>query len=567
MAPTTASVPSDAFERTDGSTVLLFERPQTSMRRLQMDDTKLADTADEVPHSAPAPWTSRPDIAAEVEELRQKYSGPDVAVAEALCDAHPAEDTAFVCVDDSFAPYRLTYGELSERSRRLATYLSELGVGRASRVGVLMEKTRQLPIVLVALWRLGAVEVPLFTAFAGPAIAVRVNGAEAALIVADADQQHKLDGIDIPVLGTGAELDREIDAHDPLDTVEAVGGDGLFLQLYTSGTTGSPKAVGVPGRAIGAFIAYMRYGLDVSDDDVFWNAADPGWAYGLYYGIVGPLAIGRANILFAGRFSPEITSRLVKELGVTNLAAAPTVYRALKKDGVRADPALRVASSAGEPLTSDVVEWAPDALGVTVRDHWGQTEQGMAICNPWDERLLTEVAPNSMGQALPGFTAGTVGTSIALSVPDSPLMWFTGYVGDPERTKERFTAAGDWYFTGDVGRTEGADFFFASRDDDVILAAGYRIAPFDIESVLVTDEAVVEAAVVGRPDEIRGEVIEAFVVISQEVSKDELEDRLQQAVRGTYGAHAYPRRVHVVDELPKTPSGKVQRFVLRDLEV
>ena len=531
-----------------------------------MDDTT-AGNAEESRQTATAPWQSHPEIAAEVENLKETYSSAALSVADVLCDAHPADDTAFICVDDRFEPQRLTYGELSDRSRRLARHLQELGVGRESRVGVLMEKTVQLPIVLVALWRLGAIEVPLFTAFAGPAIAVRVNGAEASLIVADVDQQVKLDGIDIPVLSTGDELDRAIDAHEPIDTAEAVGGDGLFLQLYTSGTSGSPKAVGVPGRAIGAFIAYMRYGLDVTDKDVFWNAADPGWAYGLYYGIVGPLAVGKPNILFAGRFSPEATGRLFKELAVTNLAAAPTVYRALKKDGVRANPSLRVASSAGEPLTSDVVDWAPDALGVTVRDHWGQTEQGMAICNPWDERLISDAAPNSMGQALPGFVAGTVGNSIALSVTDSPLMWFTGYVGDPEKTKERFTEDGDWYFTGDVGRCDGTNFFFASRDDDVILAAGYRISPFDIESILVTDDAIVEAAVVGRPDEIRGEVIEAFVVVDREESAEELVNRLQQAVRETYGAHAYPRRVHVVDELPKTPSGKVQRFVLRDMEL
>lgn len=532
-----------------------------------MDDMKTADNAEESRQTATAPWESHQDIVAEVERLKEKYSSEDLSVAEALCDAHPAEDTAFICVDERFEPYHLTYGELSARSRRLASHLKELGVGRESRVGVLMEKTAQLPIVQVALWRLGAVEVPLFTAFAGPAIATRVNGAEAALIVADADQQTKLGSIGIPVLSTGDELDRAIDAHDPIDTAEAVGGDGLFLQLYTSGTTGSPKAVGVPGRAIGAFIAYMRYGLDVTDDDVFWNAADPGWAYGLYYGIVGPLAIGKPNILFAGRFSPESTGRLFNDLKVTNLAAAPTVYRALKKDGVTAEPPLRVASSAGEPLTSDVVEWAPEALGVIVRDHWGQTEQGMAICNPWDERLISDVVPNSMGQALPGFVAGLVGTSIALSVTASPLMWFTGYVGDSEKTKERFTEDGEWYYTGDVGRLDGPNFFFGSRDDDLILAAGYRISPFDIESILVTDEAIVEAAVVGRPDEIRGEAIEAFVVVDREVPKEEFVKRLQQAVRETYGAHAYPRRVHVVDELPKTPSGKVQRFVLREREV
>ncbi|GAA0035018.1 AMP-binding protein [Brevibacterium metallidurans] len=540
--------------------------------------------AAKIAEAAPAPWTNHADIVAEVDDLRRRFSAPELSLAEVLCDAHPAADTAFICVDESFEPYRLSYGELADRSRRLASLLRDRGIGRGSRVGVLMAKTRQLPVVLVALWRLGAVEVPLFTAFAGPAIATRVNGAGAGLIVADESQQPKLTGIDVPVLGTGPGLDLEIDAQEPIEVAEAVGGDGLFLQLYTSGTTGTPKAVGVSGSALAAFVAYMRYGLGVTDDDVFWNAADPGWAYGLYYGIVGPLAIGRPNVLFAGNFTAESTARLLDALQVTNLAAAPTVYRALKKSGVMPQRPLRAASSAGEPLTADVVDWAPEALGVVVRDHWGQTEQGMAIGNAWDERLRTEVAPRSMGQALPGFVVGTVDESIALSVDESPLMWFSGYVDAPEQTRERFTPDGDWYLTGDVGRADGADFFFASRDDDVILAAGYRIAPFDIESILVADAAVIEAAVVGRPDEIRGEVIEAFVVIDEAAEEragrvaeegaagegaagEDLQSRLQAAVRSMYGAHAYPRRVHVVAELPKTPSGKVQRFVLRDMEV
>lgn len=532
-----------------------------------MNEAMTTGQVDEDVAVAPAPWQDHPDIVAEVEELRRRFAGADLCLAEVLCDSRPAADTAFVCVDERLDPYRLTFGELADRSKRLAALLRELGVGRGSRVGVLMEKTRQLPIVLMALWRLGAVEVPLFTAFAGPAIATRVTGADAVLIVADAAQQPKLEGIDVPVLGTGADLDRAIAAREPLDSAEAIGGDGLFLQLYTSGTTGTPKAVGVPGSALAAFVAYMRYGLGVTEADVFWNAADPGWAYDLYYGIVGPLAIGVPNILFAGGFDPATTGRLLDELQVSNLAAAPTIYRALKKTGITAAAPLRAASSAGEPLTADVVDWAPGALGVTVRDHWGQTEQGMAIGNAWDERLRSTVADRSMGQALPGFVAGTTGGSITLSVEDSPLMWFTGYVDAPRQTAERFTPDRRWYFTGDMGRAEGPDFFFASRDDDIILAAGYRIAPFDIESILVTDDAVVEAAVVGRPDEVRGEVIEAFVVLGESADADDLVARLQNAVRTTYGAHAYPRRVHIVDELPKTPSGKIQRFVLRDLDV
>lgn len=515
--------------------------------------------------TAPARWREDPEIVADVHALADRYRSDDLDIPQVLCDAHPAEAIAFVCVAADGAIRRLTYGDLGDRSKRLARALQARGVRQGDRIGVLMAKTERLPVVLLALWRLGAVHVPLFTAFAGPAIAQRVRGAAAVLVVADGDQRDKLRGLDVPVLDADADLESLIADHPPLAGRVTVGGAGLFIQLYTSGTTGTPKAVGVPGFAIGAFLSYFRYGLDVRADDVFWNAADPGWAYGLYYAIVAPMAAGSSNILLAGAFAPEALARTIDELRVTNLAASPTVYRALKKSGATPTRPLRALSSAGEPLTPDVVAWAPEALGADIRDQWGQTEQGMAIANAWHPSLRRPVAPGSMGQALPGFVGGMRGASIALSVTDSPLMWFRGYVDAPEQTRERFTADARWYLTGDVGRISDGDFFFSSRDDDVILAAGYRIAPFDIESILASQPAVAEVAVVGRPDEIRGEVVEAFVVLSEVEDPERVTSRLQTAVREHYGAHAYPRRVHVVRRLPRTPSGKVQRFILRSL--
>ena len=509
-----------------------------------------------------APWRDLPEVAQRVASLARRFSA-DVCLGDILCDDHPRGDTAFTVIDEDVQITELSYGELSDESRRLATALRARGIERGTRVGVLMGKSRQLPIVLLALWRLGAVEVPLFTAFAGPAIAQRVRGAGAQLIIADPDQLPKLDGLVIDRLATGAPVAEMIAAGNPLAESVHIGPDELFLQLYTSGTTGTPKGVGVPAFAIAAFIAYAEYGLAIDQDDVFWNAADPGWAYGLYYGIVAPLAVGASNILLAGAFSAERTTAVMEKMGVTNFAAAPTVYRAMKKEGTQLTTRLSKASSAGEPLTPDVVQWAPVALGTEVRDHWGQTELGMAITNSWHPALQRAVARGSMGQALPGFAAGTREGSIVLSPAESPLMWFRGYVDAPQQTQERYSENGAWYLTGDAGRAEGDDFFFASRDDDLIIAAGYRIAPFDIESILVTEPDVAEAAVVGRPDEIRGEAIEAFVVLTTAANTESLTERLQTAVRGQYGAHGVPRRVHVVDTLPKTPSGKVQRFILR----
>ncbi|WP_417503748.1 AMP-binding protein [Microbacterium sp.] len=531
-------------------------------------ETVQGGVADEIVDQAGQPWRARADVVEDVAALERVFASPALNVADVLCDAHPGDAVAFTLVDADAEVTPMTYAELATASRRLSVGLSARGIGRGDRVAVLMGKRRELPIALLAIWRLGAVHVPLFTAFASPAIEMRVRDSNAKLIITEHGQHAKVEGLGIETLLAGEEFDQLLESEEGAESNVAVGGDGLIVQLYTSGTTGTPKAVGVPGRAIGAFVAYMRYGLDVGDDDTFWNAADPGWAYGLYYGIIGPLAIGKSNVLLAAGFSPELTATVIEKAGVTNFAAAPTVYRALKAGGLQLGTTrLRRASSAGEPLTPDVTGWAPDALGVTVRDHYGQTEHGMVIVNAWHPQLSRDVRSGSMGQVLPGFAAGTKGTEIVLATTGSPLLWFDGYLNAEKKTRERYTPDRQWYRTGDVGRHDGEDFFFASRDDDVILAAGYRIGPFDVESIIVQHPDVAEAAVVGRPDELRGEVVEAFVVPAAGAERDdELRDAIKQLVREQLGAYAYPRRVHFVDELPKTPSGKVQRFILRSPE-
>ncbi|SFW86187.1 AMP-binding protein [Amycolatopsis australiensis] len=508
------------------------------------------------------------DVPPVVDAWLAAYDTAEADAAHLLCDRHDAEAVAFTFVEPDLTSRDVTYGELADRSRRLATVLAGRGVARGDRVPVLMGKRPELVTTLLAIWRLGAVHVPLFTAFATGAIRMRVEASRARLVVTEPSQRAKLDPVPgIDVLETGEAFDRLLDAAEPLATSVAAGGHGTMLQLFTSGTTGKPKGVPVPVRALASFHCYLHYGLDVGEDDVFWNAADPGWAYGLYYGILAPLAAGRRNLLLTAGFTPESTVAVIEKFGVTNFTGAPTMYRALSKSGLARDLRLRRASSAGEPLTPEVVDWAREALGVEVRDHYGQTELGMVINNHWHPDVARPVKPGSMGQPMPGYAAGTVDGQIAVDVANSPLLWFTGYHEEPGKTAERFTADRRWYLTADSGRIdEDGYYFFTARNDDVILAAGYRIGPFDVESVLITHPAVADVAVVGRPDPegVRGEVVEAFVVLGGEAeANDELARELQQLVRDKYSKHAYPRTVHFVDALPKTPSGKVQRYLLR----
>ncbi|BDT88290.1 AMP-binding protein [Nocardia cyriacigeorgica] len=536
------------------------------------------------------------DPNARVRELLECYDRADASAAWLLCDRHPADAVAFTVIDSDLSSTDLTYGQLRAKSERFAAALARLGVEPGDRVATLMAKSEDLVVALLGIWRRGAVHVPLFTAFAPPAIAFRLAASGASIVITDPDQASKLaPGDDIPadppwrVIVTGDDPAPDalrmrdlMTADAAVEPAVAVGGDGLLVQLFTSGTTGTPKGVPIPVRALASFHAYQEFALDVRPDDVFWNAADPGWAYGLYYAILGPLASGIRSLLLHAGFSPALTWQVMDTFGVTNFAAAPTVYRALRADSATA-PKLRLrrASSAGEPLTPEVVAWSADTLGVAVRDHYGQTEHGMVICNAWHDDLNTEAPAGSMGRSLPGWACAVLADDadveaptgqlgrIAIDTERSPLLWFLGYLDAPERTAQRYTPDGRWYLTGDAGSQDADGFFhFSARDDDVIIMAGYRIGPFEVESVLVMHEDVAEAAVVGLPDELRGEVLEAFVVLREGVTGSaELEAELQTLVKKKFAAHAYPRRVHFVPSLPKTPSGKVQRFLLRQQEV
>ncbi|MFI5086279.1 MAG: AMP-binding protein [Actinomycetales bacterium] len=548
-----------------------------------------------------------------VQELVADFSGPDACAAELLCDRHPGAHTAFTIVQPDLTHRALSFGELKSASTRFAAALAGLGVKQGDTVATLMGKSAELVVALLAIWRLGAVHVPLFTAFASDAVFYRLNASACRLVIVDADQRGKLvpaggtpqDATPLAVVVGGEAFGHDLsfagllaaeDDDGGAPAAAAVGGGGELVRLFTSGTTGAPKGVPVPLRAVASFVAYQEFGLDVLPTDVFWNAADPGWAYGLYFAILAPLAAGIPSILVQSGFSAELTWRVLERFKVTNFAAAPTIYRTLRAGAAAgAGPAgtadggpggtaaarlrhpLRRASSAGEPLTPDVIGWAEEAFGIPVRDHYGQTEHGMVAGNAWQPDLQEPLRPGSMGRSLPGWTAaildpvadtiaapGTVGR-VAIDVPASPLMWFSRYANAPEQSADRFSPDERWYLTGDAGHSDADGYlYFSARDDDVIIMSGYRIGPFDVESVLVTHPAVAEAAVVGAPDELRGEVLEAFVVLNAgHTGSPALTAELQRLVKDRFAAHAYPRQVHYLPELPKTPSGKVQRYVLR----
>ena len=490
--------------------------------------------------------------------------------------------------DGSSAIY--TFSELQDKAARFANFLLTQGVRRGDRVAALLPRNVELLITLFATWRIGAVYQPLFTAFGPKSIEHRLGSSGAKLVVTDAANRDKLSEVaDCPAIVTvggpkGQGIVRgdfsfwaELDNYPAYCEPVLLTGEDPFLLMFTSGTTGPAKPLEVPLKAIIAFQNYTRDAVDLRPEDAFWNVADPGWAYGLYFGITGPLGMGHPITFYDGPFTVESTCRIIEKYGITNLTGSPTAYRLLIAAGEafasKIKGRLRVVSSAGEPLNPEVIRWFADNLGVTILDHYGQTEMGMVLCN--HHGLEHPVHIGSAGFASPGhrivvldeqqreLDIGQPGI-LALDRSRSPMFWFNGYQGFETRA-----FVGQYYLSGDtVELNPDGSISFVGRSDDVITTSGYRVGPFDVESALVEHPAVVEAAVVGKPCPERTEVVKAFVVLNARYrAEPQLAEELRLYVRKRLAAHAYPREIEFVDELPKTPSGKLQRFILRNQEI
>ncbi|ENV34746.1 AMP-binding protein [Acinetobacter gerneri] len=483
-----------------------------------------------------------------------------------------------------------TFKQLKAWSSQYANFLKSQGVEKGDRVSGLLPRTPELLITILAAWRIGAVYQPLFTAFGPKAIEHRVQLAQSKLVVTDVGNRSKLDEVEkCPQIVTVADLQGQgVQAGDlnfwdvlnaQSDQCECVMCDinEPFLLMFTSGTTGLAKPLQVPLKALLAFGRYMIDAVGLREEDSFWNIADPGWAYGLYYGITGPLFIGHATLFYEGGFSVDSLLQIVRDYQITNLAGAPTAYRMM----MAADPQLmetlkgqfRVVSSAGEPLNPEVIRWFKQVLDAPIFDHYGQTEVGMVVCN--HHGLEHPVRAGAAGFASPGYRVAVVDEQgeelppdtpgiLAVDISQSPMMWFGGY-----KQSQKSPFIKHYYLTGDTAELhEDGSMSFVGRSDDVITTSGYRIGPFDVESALLEHDAVVEAAVVGVPDPEKTEIVKAFVILAKDATATEqLAEELGQYVKKRLSAHAYPRLVEFVSELPKTPSGKIQRFLLRNQEI
>ena len=521
----------------------------------------------------------------DVDELDRSFSGDfasGINVCQECCDRWVDGDRiALNWIGKDGSTRAVGFAELARDAARFANLLTAQGVRPGDRVAGLLPRTPDLLVVILGTLRAGAVYQPLFTAFGPKAIEQRLQGSGARLVVTDAANRPKLSDVkECPTIATldapePGDLDYRAEMASQSEDFAPVmrNADDLFLMMFTSGTTGAPKGVGVSIRALRAISVYMTCGIGLAPGDRFWNIADPGWAYGLYYAVIGPLLLGHTTTFQEDGFTVEKTCEVIRKFDINNFAAAPTVYRLLiaggdvVKDTLKGR--LRVASSAGEPLNAEVIGWFEENLNCPLKDHYGQTEMGMVMMN--HHGLSHPEREGSAGIDMPGHSLAIVdeeGQPVPVDTPGilavdreaSPLFFFAGYWG-----QEGKGWVGKWYLTGDTVEQDADGFFsFVGRNDDLISSAGYRIGPFDVESSLIEHVAVLESAVVGKPDKERGHIVKAFVVLSdgQEAS-DELSEELCLHVRNRLGAHAYPREISFVKELPKTPSGKIQRFLLR----
>lgn len=479
-----------------------------------------------------------------------------------------------------------SFDQLAEASGKLAHYFQSVGLKAADCVAGLLPRTPELLITVLATWRIGAIYQPLFTAFESKAIEHRIATAQTKMIVTNSEQRPKLNDIhNVQILTVGSAHTQNHDADfwqelkSQSSTFESVilDFDADFLMMFTSGTTGLAKSVPVPLKAIVAFKEYMRHAVDLRDEDSFWNLADPGWAYGLYYGIAAPLALGHSIIMDERAFSVDNAVEIIRKYKVSNLTGSPTAFRMFfgfkEKFDASIKSHLRAVSSAGEPLTPEVIHWFNHDLNVNIYDQYGQTELGMVIAN--HHALEHPIKVGSAGFANPGHRfcvlntenkeveKGGIGT-LAIDFSQSPLAWFKGYGGNNLKS-----FVGHYYLTGDtVKLNELGGVDFVGRADDVITTSGYRVGPFDVESTLLECNEVLESAVIGKPDPERTEVVKAYVVLKPQISASiELAEKLQSYVRSRLSKHAYPKEIEFVESLPKTSSGKIQRNLLKQQEI
>ena len=475
--------------------------------------------------------------------------------ARDVVDAAPAGARALVAIACEGNRREWSFGEISACSALLAATFEAHGVRRGETVMTLIGNRPEWVLAMVACFRIGAVALPCNEQLRAHDLKVRLTAARPKLIVADERNLHELGAASPDCEVLTIPDDRLYGAAEPARAAELAASDPCLI-TFTSGTTGEPKGVVHAQRYLPGQRLQAEHWLDAREGELVWCTAASGWSKSARNVFVAPWLRGAAALLHDARFDPAQRLEILEREGVDVLCMAPTEYRVIaKRAQLRPLPRLRGLVAAGEALNPEVIRAFHEATGLEIRDGYGQTETGQLTANP----IGAPVRPGSMGRPLPGVDLRVEDSELVLADPRTDPTFFLTYLGDGPAPTER-----PWH-TGDrVSRDEDGYLYFEGRTDDVIISAGYRIGPFEVESALVSHRAVAEAAVVEAPDPERGALVRAVVVLRDGFSPSAaLASELQDHVKKETAPYKYPRIVDFVPELPKTTSGKVRRALLR----
>ena len=496
---------------------------------------------------------------------------------------------AIFWIDDNAEEKQRTFAQISSNSKSLANGLKSAGVKRGDVIILMLGREIEWWESFTASLRMGAVISPGTSQLSAKDLAYRITAAAATTIItntANADKVEKIQA-SCPGLHTKVLVDGKREgwlSYNDLLQNNSEEFDAVLTRAseesmcyFTSGTTGLPKMTihrhdyGIAHQVTG------KYWLNLNENDLHWNISDTGWAKAAWSSYYGPWNCGSTLFVHhSNGFSAEDTLSIIENYPITTMCGAPTIYRMLVLEELSKYnlSSLRHCVGAGEPLNPEIIETWKSATGLTIRDGYGQTETPI-LCGNFH---FVEPKPGSMGKPAPGVHLAVIdndgnevstneeGDIAVLVEPNRPQGMFKEYKDDPERTAA--TRKGDWYITGDRAYVDKDGYFwFVSRADDVILSAGYRIGPFEVESALLEHPSVAESAVVSSPNETRGEIVKAFVVLVKGADgTEELAKELQNHVKEVTAPYKYPRKIQFVESLPKTVSGKIRRIELRNKE-
>ncbi|HJV45234.1 MAG TPA: AMP-binding protein [Bacillota bacterium] len=499
---------------------------------------------------------------------------------------HP-DKVALIWENEQGETKRITFLELRQESNRFANALQRLGLTKGDKIIITLPRIPEAYYTYLGALKLGLVISPGSEMLMPKDLVYRLEHSRAKAMICYHELTDRVDKIraDVPSLEVCVTVGGEVEGwtlfselieqeSDQFDMVQTKKDDIAFLS-YTSGTTGNPKGVihhhswAYAHQAVAA-----KLWLGVRDSDIVWATAGPGWAKWNWSPFISTLGTGATGFVYFGKFDAGKYLSLLEKHQINVLCCTPTEYRIMAKvdnlDQYKL-PHLRETVSAGEPLNRQVIDTFRKYFNAEVRDGYGQTENTLLV----GTIVGMEVKPGSMGKPTPGNRVSIIdedgnpvpmGQIGDIAVHRSAPALFKGYLNDPERTAAAFR--GEWYLTGDQAKMdEDGYFWFEGRSDDIIISSGYTIGPFEVEDALVKHPVVKECAVVASPDEIRGTIVKAFVILKDQIEgNDELVKELQDHVKNVTAPYKYPREIEFVEELPKTTSGKIRRVELRQME-